>query len=274
MPNGGYVAAQFNAVALAHVAEHGHNNVISSHWDFLGRSEPGRATFVVDEAKIARNMSVVYISMYQDGQLTEAPWVSSNARRVIVGSITCRDISAESGLSLEYGIKSEKPPPAVDFELLSSGQDPDWAALPTWATRSSRVWNMYGQRHGPVKEPLRDMWVKYHHGGKITDIDLPYVVDITPAVCMHVGINGPKPLAANKFWYPTLNIHMDYKKSLPAEGAEWLRVRTTFKTIKNGRFDCDVDVLDAAGELVAQARHMAMVVDMSRNTAARKPSNL
>ncbi|KAM3454169.1 hypothetical protein MY3296_003224 [Beauveria thailandica] len=288
VPNGGYVAGHFLAVALAHVAkQYGHSNVISAHWDFLSRSEAGRGTMVVDEIKIARNMSVLYISLYQHGQLTEAPWVSAGARRVVAGSVTCRDMAAETGQSLiggggsGSGPYSSVPPPPVDLELLPRGQDPHWQLYeapddfrPNWH------WNMYEQRisSAPAASGVLDMWLEYRSGDRIVNLDLAYLADVTPAICTYAlqraPANASQMLPASVSWYPTLNIHMDFKKSLPAEGARWLRVQTSIAEARNGRYGCDVDIFDADGAMVAQARHVAMIVDMSRNTASRKTSNL
>ncbi|KAM3502526.1 hypothetical protein MY10362_004791 [Beauveria mimosiformis] len=293
VPNGGYVAGQFLAVALAHVAkQYGHSNVISAHWDFLSRSEAGRGTMVVDEIKIARNMSVLYISLYQDGQLTEAPWVSAGARRVITGSVTCRDMAAETGQSLigggggggggSSGPYSFVPPP-VDLELLPRGQDPHWQLYEAPNDfRPNRHWNMYEQRidSAPAAAGVLDMWLEYRSGDPIVNLDLAYLADVTPAICTYAlqraPVNASQMLltASSVSWYPTVNIHMDFKKSLPAEGTRWLRVQTSIAEARNGRYGCDVDIFDAEGGMVAQARHVAMIVDMSRNTASRKTSNL
>ncbi|KAJ2966894.1 hypothetical protein NUW58_g10560 [Xylaria curta] len=70
-------------------------------------------------------------------------------------------------------------------------------------------------------------------------------------------------------WYPTLVLNLDVKKALPPEGAEWLHVRVHSKHIENGRFDYEAVVSDQAGNIVALSHHVAMVVDGSRNVAAR-----
>ncbi|KAM0741260.1 hypothetical protein ACQRIT_004117 [Beauveria bassiana] len=286
VPNGGYVAGHFLAVALAHVAkQYGHSHVISAHWDFLSRSEPGRGTMIVDEIKIARNMSVLYISLYQDGQLTETPWISAGARRVITASVTCRDMAAETGQSLIGGASSGSGPyapvPPVDLELLPRGQDPHWQLFKAPSTfRPNQHWNMYEQRIDSASsaEGVLDMWVEYRSGEPIVNLDLAYLADVTPAICTYAlqraPANASQLLPASVSWYPTLNIHMDFKKSLPVEGTRWLRVRTSIAETRNGRYGCDVDIFDAEGGIVAQARHVAMIVDMSRNTASRKTSNL
>ncbi|OAA79169.1 hypothetical protein LEL_02655 [Akanthomyces lecanii RCEF 1005] len=279
VPNGGYVAGHFLAVALTHVAKYGHHNVISAHWDFLSRSEAGRGTMVVDEIKIARNMSVLYISLYQDGQLTEAPWVSRDARRIIAASVTCRDMATETGQSLDGGLKTELPPRPVDLKLLPTGRDPNWELYAARNFRKNRHWNMYEQKDAlttTTPAGIRDMWIEHQSGDPIKNLDLAYLADVTPAIgthgLQHSPANAAQMVQGSVSWYPTLNIHMDFKKSLPADGVRWLRLRTSIRGSKNGRYGCDVDIFDVDGDIVAQARHVAMIVDMSRNTASRKSS--
>ncbi|TQV97915.1 thioesterase family protein [Cordyceps javanica] len=278
VPNGGYVAGHFLAVALTHVAKYGHHHVISAHWDFLNRSRAGRGTMVVDEVKIARNMSVLHISLYQDGQLMEAPWVSADARRVVTGSITCRDMATETGQSLDGEWAAEYPVQPTDLNLLPLGQDPNWELFAEGKFRKNTHWNMYEQKQGAAPAGIRDMWIEYKSGGPIKNLDLAYLSDVTPAVCthglQHSPANASQLVQGAVSWYPTLNIHMDFKKSLPVDGVRWLRLRTSIQGSKNGRYGCDVDIYDTDGDVVAQARHVAMIVDMSRNTAGRGKANL
>ena len=68
-----------------------------------------------------------------------------------------------------------------------------------------------------------------------------------------------------RYWYPTMTLNLDVKKQLPEEGVEWLFTRTRAKRIRNGRFDLDIEVWDAEGDLVALSTHSSLVVDSSRN---------
>jgi hypothetical protein len=70
-------------------------------------------------------------------------------------------------------------------------------------------------------------------------------------------------------WYPTLLLNIDFKKSLPEEGVEWLFVRAESKQIKNGRMDIEVIILDEAGDVVALSHHVALAVSAERNVAKR-----
>lgn len=62
--------------------------------------------------------------------------------------------------------------------------------------------------------------------------------------------SGASPTAA-KFWYPTVLLNLDIKKSLPENGVEWLFVRVLTKSIRNGRMDLEVVIRDEEGEIVA-----------------------
>ena len=74
---------------------------------------------------------------------------------------------------------------------------------------------------------------------------------------------------AARYWYPTLLMNIDVKKSLGAEGREWLFVRVQAKQIKGGRYDLEVVVLDDEGDLVAISHHVCFALPASRNLGAR-----
>ena len=71
------------------------------------------------------------------------------------------------------------------------------------------------------------------------------------------------------FWYPTLVMNLDIKKSLPQEGVEWLFIRTEARKIEQGRLDLQVTILDEDMELVALATHMNLVLSASRNLGTK-----
>ena len=76
-------------------------------------------------------------------------------------------------------------------------------------------------------------------------------------------------LKSAKHWYPTLLLNLDFKKSLPEEGVEWLFVRVSTKQIKNGRMDLDILILDEVGDIVALSHHVALILGAERNLAQR-----
>lgn len=74
----------------------------------------------------------------------------------------------------------------------------------------------------------------------------------------------------NQMWYPTLLLNLDIKKALPEEGVRWLFSRVQAKKILNGRYDLEVILLDAEGDLVAVSHQVAYAVGAERNTAGRR----
>lgn len=87
---------------------------------------------------------------------------------------------------------------------------------------------------------------------------------------LHPPNTTEKPKGAGRFWYPTLLLNLDIKKSLPEEGVEWLFARVDTKQIKDGRMDIDLVILDEEGDIVALSTHVALAVDVSRNTGGGK----
>ena len=102
---------------------------------------------------------------------------------------------------------------------------------------------------------------------KWTNATIPYLIDNFPPpveqILTHHNTETPK------FWYPTLTLNLDVKRLLPADGVDWLFLRSRPKVIRNGRMDLDVTVLDEQGEIVATATHSTLVLDFSRNTGGR-----
>ena len=46
-----------------------------------------------------------------------------------------------------------------------------------------------------------------------------------------------------KYWYPTLNLSLEVKKTIPSD-TRWLFTRTQLKKIANGRHDTEMIILD------------------------------
>lgn len=67
-------------------------------------------------------------------------------------------------------------------------------------------------------------------------------------------------------WFPTVVMNLEVKAALPEDGVDWLAVRVTSKQIRDGRFDLDISVRDAEGELLALSHHVAMILAIERNT--------
>lgn len=121
-------------------------------------------------------------------------------------------------------------------------------------------------------------------GGTFTQNSLGFVVDQFPQIVETYP--GTKPVAdiaeravsreeaMKTLWYPTVLLNLDVKKTLPAEGVEWLFVRVKAKKIENGRMDLEVVVLDEGGELVAVSNHVCLILSAERNLKRGEKSRM
>ncbi|KAI1822796.1 thioesterase-like superfamily-domain-containing protein [Xylaria intraflava] len=278
--HGGVVTATLMRVAATHfgttLAAQRQPHTILFHAEFLRRTRQGDVVFTVRDVKLGRQTSTVHITLTQDG------------RDEVVAYLTNADMAAETGLTLPTGWSPSPPlpPPPADFaKLAADGEDADWVVIsdvPHWKLRKAvhRV-RMYVPRAGQADPNVVDEWVRLESGEKLTMEGVGFVSDMWPqlmeGLVSRQEAEGKSPLAAITrsaeghpwLWYPTLTLDLDFKKALPAEGVEWLRVRLQSKQVRNGRYDYEIVIFDDAGDIVALSHHAAMVVDGSRNTGAR-----
>jgi hypothetical protein len=217
--------------------------------------------------------------------------LSQANREEVVGYITNSNISKEAGVS--FATNWEPTPPVLlgDVSMFESDRDPNWAERKQWpfhdfrkATQQIRAWF---PRKGQAQQNVIDEWLCLKNGENWTNESLGSIVDTFPQVIESYLLDGVDPYAVEiertmtpeqqkamlkqaRLWYPTLLLNMDVKKALPEQGVKWLMVRLQTKQIKNGRFDLEIVVLDAEGDLVALSQHVCLAVDSSRNTAARR----
>lgn len=251
-------------------------HTITLHLDFLRRTQVGLATFKVKDVKLGRQTSVVHVTLSQDG------------REEVVGYITNADIAAEQGVSFKTAWALQPAPAAADVSRFEADTDPNWGERKRWpfadfrkATDNVRSWF---PRAGQPCAGVIDEWLCLRNGENWTNEALGSVVDTFPQVVetfvleedpysLEKERSGGKKLGEKEsvgFWYPTVLLNLDVKKALPKEGVKWLFVRLQAKMIKNGRFDLEIVVLDAGGDLVALSHHVCFAVSAARNTAARR----
>ncbi|RWA06393.1 hypothetical protein EKO27_g8706 [Xylaria grammica] len=201
------------------------------------------------------------------------------------------------------------PDPFPDFDALkANGKDDGWeeSRLPpiSQALHSLRNWHFYLPRSGPLTPGVLDMWIRAASEERIAQAMLPYIVDSFPFT-MHAYLAAPElrellmgpsrdresgssagdetstaedrdeegqAEARASLWFPTVVMNLEVKAALPEEGAEWLNIRVTSKQIKDGRFDLEVLVRDADGEIIALSHHVALVLSIERNTTKTDPS--
>ncbi|KIE02699.1 thioesterase family protein, partial [Metarhizium majus ARSEF 297] len=188
-------------------------------------------------------------------------------------------------------------PTQPDLQALAeTGSDEVWAEskVPGPLTKMMSPlnnWRFFVPRKGPLTPGVMDVWLCLSSGELITQATLPYVVDSFP-YNLHLFLISPELRATVESpvgdetkgtagrradlqkknqeradtWFPTVVLNLENKTALPEQGAKWLNMRITSKQISNGKFDPDIIVRDADGELVALSSHVAMVLSMSRNT--------
>lgn len=236
------------------------------------------------DVKLGRQTSIIHVSLSQPtSKGAKPPFTSAEMREEVVGYITNSNITTENGITLKTDFELLPPPPPVNISKLSQGTDENWAlqsAMPFASFRkASQKVKFHFPRHGQVMRSIGDEWVCFTNRDKFTNEALGYVSDMFPMPVEQFrdqanpyDISTPPDLTTKKparFWYPTLLLNLDIKKALPEEGVEWLFVRVRTKQIKNGRMDLEVIIMDESGDIVALSHHVTLILDSSRNTAAR-----
>jgi len=276
VPHGGYVTSCFLSVAALHfhttLSRQHQPHAITLHLEFLRRTSAGPATFTVRDIKLGRQTSTIHVALVQDGD-----------REEVVGYITHTNMAAESGISLNTRWTLQPPPYALGpggVESLANDEDEYWALVPTPFANfrhASKKYNMFLPRRGQLDRSIVDEYLMLTTGEKFTNLTLGSVVDTFPLMVEqfrvehdeHAVERGHKKEKWPAFWYPTLSLDMEVKKVLPPEGVDLLFVRSRSKSIKNGRNDLEVVVLDEGGDMVAISHHVAFILNASRNTQAR-----
>ncbi|KAF2710316.1 hypothetical protein K504DRAFT_466735 [Pleomassaria siparia CBS 279.74] len=195
--------------------------------------------------------------------------MSQAGREEVLAYVTNSNVDTEDGPSFDTGYTLSPPRPPVDLANLADDKDEHWefrAKMPHSKFRKATMrvkWHF--PRKGQQTKSIADEWLCFADGSNFTNTSIGFVADMFPQI-----IESYQDKSQGPFWYPTLLLNLDVKKTLPPEGAKWLAVRVQMKKMKNGRMDLDVHVLDAEGDIVALSHHVGFVVDASRNLAARK----
>ncbi|KAG8158257.1 hypothetical protein KVR01_012018 [Diaporthe batatas] len=281
VPNGGYVASVILRAVSLHLADRGQRDTISSHFEYVNPTGIGPAVITIEDVKLGRAASTVHVTLYQhDVNLAAAPWLTARSRKNVLAYVTNSRISLERGLTLDSGWAMQPPPKPVDLSLLELGRDPHWVrkenplgARFTSFVRTHNNLEHYVPRTG-TRRGVVDLWLRLKgKGQRFMTHDLGYVADSYPMV-VEGWRPGPDeeqtPFRTDEtFWYPTLSLNLDVKRSLPEQGAEWLFVRCSAKVIQNGRLDLEVIILDQQQNVVALSNHVNMIVSAERSMKKR-----
>ncbi|KAG5301421.1 hypothetical protein I7I48_01420 [Histoplasma ohiense] len=289
-PNGGYITAIFYRLATTHFqnthrTQHSSQPMpISMQLTFIRRSSIGSALLTVRDVKLGLRTSTIHVTL---SQLDSSTLPVKQIDRV-TGYITISDPISEVGVSTPCSWKLYPPPPDSKPPQLSNGrpvQNSPWKKTimkePDFrrASNNSEFWE-------PVdpcldkQRGISDQWGRLRPQGpkgglgRWTNEALAYLVDIFPVALEMIEsatvdeMGSPPP-----FWFPTIALNVDFKKFLPKDGVEWLYSRIITKSVRNGRIDIEVIVMDEGGDIVALATQVGLVLGSNRNTGEKREEN-
>lgn len=287
-----------------HLSSRDQPDTLTAHFEYPSRSEAGPAVVVIEEVKLGPQLSTLHLTLWQCGLLASAPWITpSVSRRTILAYTNHTRLDTFTGMTVPTSYEASPAaelPPIPDFASMKSqaqGVDDTWEessppAPVSAIQRSLGNWRFLVPRGQPMVPGMVDVWMCRSNGERITQSALPYVMDSFP-FNLHTFLMDPElrklmeaeaPQRDNKakhskdvtedrgrasLWFPTVVLNLEVKSSLPKEGVEWLAMRLASKQMKDGRFDLDVQLRDVDGELLALSHHVAMIVEIERNTTKR-----
>ncbi|KAL2858495.1 thioesterase-like superfamily-domain-containing protein [Aspergillus pseudoustus] len=278
-PNGGYIAAIFHRVATTHFENKHpkrHNSCarpISIQLSYIHRCQIGPATLLVDDIKIGARVSLIHVTLQQEG------------RSAVAGYLTISDEVSEKGITIPtkldiYGTTLGRPPVVED-----AGQS-EWKKViiphPEFRRASSRV-ELYEQIDHTSFSKGVGQWARLRSDGSSSKTDdwsmesVAFLCDILPTALGRLerivqdslrprgdGSRKPAPV-----WFPTLALNIDFKRCAMENSHEWLYSHIHVKSVHNGRMDVEIAILDAEEKFVAVATQVALVMSSERNLAKR-----
>ncbi|KAE8369941.1 thioesterase-like superfamily-domain-containing protein [Aspergillus caelatus] len=295
VPHGGYTTAILYRLTTTHFAQSDTSPYrskpvlpISFQLTFVRPTQVGPATLTVQEVKLGARTSTIQVTLSQDA-------ASKGPQTKVVGYITVSPIETDQEGPVVKGtpVLHPNPPPGskpdggVDFTALAkTGRDGQWTRFPTIpAMAVSQHTELYGTPPpSTVQERIKstvDQWARFRPGGQVpaqwTNEALMCLLDLFPMALDRLGAmatsawastNDPEDRQSRSpgpFWFPTVSFNVDLKKSIPKEGVAWLHSRVVTQTLRAGRADISVEILDQNGELIAISSQVCMVVGFDRN---------
>ncbi|KAG5750616.1 hypothetical protein H9Q72_005768 [Fusarium xylarioides] len=210
----------------------------------------GPAVLVVEELRRGRPLSILHITLYQEGLLSESPWIPDKSKKKVAAYVTNTLLNGEQGLGLLRGFELSASPPLVDLTKLATDGDPNWKRLHMVVMDVAPMMQhveFSSSKYKQTPAATRDLWLHMSNNERWTTWALAYIADVAPALM------------------PTVSVSLDVKKALPKEREEWLRIRISAEVIKSGRYDAEVIVFDRDDDVVALSNHVALVLDGERN---------
>lgn len=213
---GGYITSVFQSVARMHfettLKKQNQPHVLALGLNFLRRTEAGPALFTVKEVKLGRQTSVVHITLTQN--------MNNEVREEVIGYITQSNLETEQGKTLDTSWALHPPTPTVDLRRLASGEDDQWAEVPSLPHASFRKASNQVRfsfpRYGQPVRAVVDEWIRLRTSNpseRFTNETLGYVSDMWPQMIEGMTVKDlytpgkiteEKAKQAAGFWYPTV----------------------------------------------------------------------
>ncbi|KAK2792585.1 hypothetical protein FQN52_003090 [Onygenales sp. PD_12] len=292
-PNGGYLAAIIYRTATTHFKQthptrHSFQPMpITMQLNYLRRSSVGPALLTVRDVKLGVRTSIIHVTLTQGKTPTSQAELDAGAR--VSGYVTISDPVSEAGVTAPSNWAVYPPPPDSKPPQLSADGHPVqgslWKTSPPKhpdfrrASNNSKFYEPVDIRDAERKG-ITDQWARLcPHGekggpGKWTPEAVAYLLDIFPEALGRLENDTAQAMGvAPPYWFPTLMLNIDFKKQLPKSGVQWLYSRITMKSIRNGRTDIEVVMLDEQGEVVAIANQTGLIMSSNRNTGAKGSDN-
>lgn len=236
-------------------------DMITSNYEFLGRSVVGPADILITVLKKGRQFSTVRAQLLQgvkDGQpaiAVEALITQGNLKK-----------EAQNGL-LSLDTSWKLPPGSLRREDAKIANDPLAARRPAAHKIEMHIAANADKNHArpEVGPSIREQWITFRQaagdGRGFNNTSLAYLADAIRPLPEQYGLKGN--------WYPTVNARVEVKKAEPEGGWKWLFVRAEMKMVRFGRFDYDIIICDEGGDIVALSHHTNLIVGAERNSKVK-----
>lgn len=218
---------------------------------------------LVQDTKIGRAFSNVHASL-----------INARGDVAIVAYIIQTNLSGGAGsFSAESGVLELWPklPAKSDTKTMLDGKDANWEESNEFEHINPIIAmpHYFNPRTTPTHgaSGLSDRWMKLKGSTDVwTNEWIPYLVDLP-------GTEAISPMYL-KYWLATLAMTIEFKKPLPAEGLEWLLLRTTTSVIRDGKYDFNNIVIDEKGDVVAMATQIMAAMKRDGRTGQTPDSKM
>ncbi|MFN2545142.1 MAG: thioesterase family protein, partial [Actinomycetota bacterium] len=230
-PNGGYLLAICVRAMLTEVP-FPDPLAISAH--YLRPAAVGPAEIATEPIRAGKRHASAQASLSQNG------------KEVVRVTGTFADLDGATGRTLLLDPAPELAPPGDGLDPMA--RVPDTVPMPSIAERLEyRTQSLPGWLAGePSGDPRFEYWMRFRDGREPDPLSLTFLVDAGAPAVLEIG----------EFVSSTIELSV-YVRARPK--SDWLAFRQSTRYLTSGYHDEDVEIWDAKGTLVAQARQLALL---------------